>query len=159
MLPIALCAILRRDSILLLRRAKPPYQGLWSLPGGKIHPGESVTEAACREALEETGLACQIDRVCGVATETITQPDGCPQAHFLMYIVRLHAPAKETQASAEGELAWFPLASIPEEDMIPTDAEMIRRHVRVDIRIQVDHYAVQAPEGLSDSYRLLGIRR
>lgn len=158
MLPIALCAIRREDAILLLRRAKAPYQGLFSLPGGKIHPGESVTEAACREALEETGLACRVRGVCGVATETIAHADGTPQAHFLMYLIHLDAPSDEPRAGAEGAVAWFPLASLPEADMIPTDADMIRRHVLPGLTVTVDHYAVQAPDGESEGYRLLGIR-
>lgn len=158
MLAISLCAILREGTILLLRRAKPPYQGLYSLPGGKIHPGESVTEAACREALEETGLRCHATGVCGVATETITHADGSPQAHFLMYLVRLNAEAGEPQPGVEGELAWFPLTPPPEAGLIPTDAEMIRRYVLGGATFTVDHYDVQAQEGDSTSYHLRGIR-
>lgn len=43
--------------LLLIRRARPPGAGLWSLPGGKVEPGESDAQALARELLEETGLA------------------------------------------------------------------------------------------------------
>lgn len=42
--------------LLLVRRARPPAQGSWSLPGGRVEPGETVEAAVVREVLEETGL-------------------------------------------------------------------------------------------------------
>ncbi len=49
-------AILRDDALLLIRRARPPEAGCWSLPGGKIDLGERTEDAARREILEEVGL-------------------------------------------------------------------------------------------------------
>ena len=51
---------LRGDSVLLIRRGTPPRQGEWSLPGGRIEPGERVVEAALRELREETGVEAAI---------------------------------------------------------------------------------------------------
>jgi len=48
--------VLRRDSVLMVERARPPFQGLWSFPGGRSEPGEIVEATARRELLEETGL-------------------------------------------------------------------------------------------------------
>ena len=42
---------------LLVRRAHPPAQGKWSIPGGRVEPGETGEQAVVRELLEETGLA------------------------------------------------------------------------------------------------------
>lgn len=50
--------LLRGDEILLVKRGKPPALGAWSLPGGRQELGETVEEAARRELLEETSLAC-----------------------------------------------------------------------------------------------------
>jgi 8-oxo-dGTP diphosphatase len=49
--------VLRRDGVLMVKRANQPFAGLWSFPGGRIEPGEGAEEAARRELLEETGLA------------------------------------------------------------------------------------------------------
>jgi 8-oxo-dGTP diphosphatase len=46
--------------IVLVKRGKEPYRGLWALPGGGIEPGETNEEAALREAKEETGLTVEL---------------------------------------------------------------------------------------------------
>lgn len=51
---------LRGDSVLLIRRGTPPQQGEWSLPGGRIEPGERAVDAALRELREETGVEAEI---------------------------------------------------------------------------------------------------
>jgi len=48
--------IWRSDKVLLIRRSKPPRAGEWGLPGGMQDLGETIVEAALREAREETGL-------------------------------------------------------------------------------------------------------
>lgn len=42
--------------VLLIRRRKPPYAGMWALPGGHVDVGERVEDAARRELAEETGV-------------------------------------------------------------------------------------------------------
>jgi ADP-ribose pyrophosphatase YjhB (NUDIX family) len=42
--------------LLLIRRRNEPGKGLWSLPGGRVEAGETLTRAVAREVLEETGL-------------------------------------------------------------------------------------------------------
>ena len=51
---------LRGDEVLLIRRGRPPRQGDWSLPGGRIEPGERAIDAALRELREETGVEAEI---------------------------------------------------------------------------------------------------
>jgi ADP-ribose pyrophosphatase YjhB (NUDIX family) len=51
-------AVVRRDDgrILVVQRARPPSQGRWSIPGGRVEPGEGLAAAARREVVEATGL-------------------------------------------------------------------------------------------------------
>lgn len=51
---------LKGDEVLLIRRGKPPRAGEWSLPGGRIEPGERAIDAALRELREETGVEARI---------------------------------------------------------------------------------------------------
>lgn len=51
---------LRGDEVLLIRRGTPPRMGEWSLPGGRIEPGERAVDAALRELREETGVEARI---------------------------------------------------------------------------------------------------
>jgi ADP-ribose pyrophosphatase YjhB (NUDIX family) len=48
--------VLRRDAVLMVKRARPPSEGLWSFPAGRIEPGETSEENSRRELREETGL-------------------------------------------------------------------------------------------------------
>jgi ADP-ribose pyrophosphatase YjhB (NUDIX family) len=54
-----------RGRLLLVRRANPPGQGQWSLPGGRVEPGETDHSAVCREVLEETGLRVTVESFVG----------------------------------------------------------------------------------------------
>ena len=47
--------------VLLVKRGRAPQRGRWSVPGGRVEPGESFEAAAAREALEETGLEKPFD--------------------------------------------------------------------------------------------------
>ncbi len=51
--------------LLLVRRGHAPSAGLWSVPGGRVEPGETVAEAVEREVREETGLAVRAGTVVG----------------------------------------------------------------------------------------------
>ena len=49
-------ALIDRNRVLLIQRALPPYAGLWTLPGGRLEPGEDAEAGAIREVREELGL-------------------------------------------------------------------------------------------------------
>ncbi len=51
--------------LLMIKRGHEPGAGLWSIPGGRIEPGETDAEALVREMLEETGLAVEVGPLIG----------------------------------------------------------------------------------------------
>ncbi len=50
----------RGDEVLLIRRGKAPRLGQWSIPGGRVEPGERLAETALRELREETGVEAEL---------------------------------------------------------------------------------------------------
>lgn len=56
--------------LLVVRRGRPPGAGLWSIPGGRVEPGETDAEAVVRELAEETGLAVAVGALIG----TVVRP-------------------------------------------------------------------------------------
>ncbi len=50
-------ALVRNGKVLLIKRALPPYQHLWTFPGGRLEPGETIEQCVIREVKEELGLA------------------------------------------------------------------------------------------------------
>lgn len=60
--PVAAVGVicLRGDQVLLIRRGRPPRLGEWSLPGGRVEPGETLRAAALRELSEETGVQADL---------------------------------------------------------------------------------------------------
>lgn len=65
---------LKGDEVLLIRRAKPPRMGEWSIPGGRIEAGEKAVDAAMRELYEETSVKAEfgglLDVVDGIYPES-----------------------------------------------------------------------------------------
>jgi mutator protein MutT len=49
-------AIVRQHDLLLIQRNRAPSEGLWTLPGGRLEPGETAEQCAVRELKEELGL-------------------------------------------------------------------------------------------------------
>lgn len=54
--PAVSALVLARGRVLLVRRGHPPLRREWSLPGGRVEPGETAATAVARELAEETGL-------------------------------------------------------------------------------------------------------
>jgi 8-oxo-dGTP diphosphatase len=55
----------RDGQLLLVRRGHQPSRGRWSLPGGRVEPGESDEAAVVRELAEETGLVVEVRALVG----------------------------------------------------------------------------------------------
>lgn len=55
-------ALVRDGKVLLIKRAFAPYQHLWTLPGGRIEPDETIEQCATREILEEIGVTIRNPR-------------------------------------------------------------------------------------------------
>lgn len=79
-------AIVRKKNGEILFARSPKWSNKWTLPGGHIEPGETIIEAAWREAKEETGLTLQPKEIIHFG-EMINPKDFHRPAHFVYFDV------------------------------------------------------------------------
>jgi 8-oxo-dGTP diphosphatase len=76
--------IIEENRVVLVKRAHPPLQAQWSIPGGVLEVGELVREAAVREAREETGLIVEPGELLGVYDRVLRDPEQRVQYHYVL---------------------------------------------------------------------------
>ena len=101
--------ILYQEGIVLIRRMNPPYQNCYALPGGFVEIGETIEEAATREAREETGL--EIDLLGMVGVYSI--PIATPEVTWSLLPFLLEAGARLYSARTLSQLRLFQYKSFP----------------------------------------------
>ncbi len=89
--------------VLLIRRAKPPRRGRWSLPGGRQRLGETVRETARRELREETGIEAEVTALLDVVDSITRDDDGAIAYHYTL--VDFLAEWRAGEARAGGDAA------------------------------------------------------
>ena len=101
-------AIVRHGQVLVVRRARTPAQGLFTLPGGVVEAGETLAEAVVREVLEETSLTIEPVALAG-HREVITRDAAQRvQRHFVIMAFAARWVAGEPHLSAElAEWRWL----------------------------------------------------
>jgi ADP-ribose pyrophosphatase YjhB (NUDIX family) len=77
-------AIIRDGRILLARRARGPALGVWTLPGGVVEAGETLTEALIREVAEETGMTIEPVALAGHREVVVRDDRGRVSRHFVI---------------------------------------------------------------------------
>jgi 8-oxo-dGTP diphosphatase len=83
--------------LLLIRRGQEPAKGCWSVPGGRVEPGESFADATAREVREETGLAVVVGDLVGTVLRDA--PDGS------VFVIRDYRCVPADGADAEAVVA------------------------------------------------------
>ncbi len=100
--------IIENDRVLLVKRAHPPIQGQWSIPGGVLEVGELIREAAIREAREETGLIVEPGELLGVYDRILRGPEKRVQYHYVLIDFLCRRIGGELLAASDAaEVRWF----------------------------------------------------
>lgn len=99
--------IIENGRVLLVKRARPPLLGRWSLPGGVVELGETLRAATEREALEETGLAVHAEEVLEVLDRIIPGENGRTQYHYVLVDFLCRKTGGELRAGGDAaDVAW-----------------------------------------------------
>ena len=112
------------ERLLLVRRANEPGRGLWSVPGGRVEPGEGLDEAVARELAEETGVVGSCGPLLGVAERR------GPDHHFVIldYRVAVEEAAEPVPGGDADAAAWVPLADVADLALVPGLAAFLAEH-------------------------------
>jgi len=106
--------IVKNGRALLIRRGQAPLLGEWSLPGGVLECGETLREAAIREAREETGLTVEVSEMLGVYERVIRADDGRVRYHYVMIDFLCRPVFGEAMAGSDAtEVGWFRGEELP----------------------------------------------
>jgi 8-oxo-dGTP diphosphatase len=100
--------------VLLVKRAHPPLQAQWSIPGGVLEVGELVREAAIREAREETGLSVEPGELLGVYDRVLRNIEQRVQYHYVLVDFLCRRVAGDLAAASDAaEARWFTREELP----------------------------------------------
>ena len=116
--------VVDEDDLLLIRRGRGAAQGEWSVPGGRVRPGELLAEAVVRELLEETGLE-------GICEDLVGWAERIGSDHhyvILDFRVTLLERAEPTAGDDAAEARWVPLHDVAELRLVEGLAEFLHDH-------------------------------
>jgi 8-oxo-dGTP diphosphatase len=118
--------IIEGPRVVLVKRAHPPLQDQWSIPGGVLEVGELVREAAAREAREETGLVVEPRELLGVYDRVLRDAGQRVQYHYVLIDFLCRHVAGELQASGDAaEVGWFTSEELPALNLAEDTLEVI----------------------------------
>jgi len=105
---LAVSAVIVRDGkFLVVCRARPPAEGLFTLPGGRVKAGETLVQAVRREVREETGLTIEAHALAGYR-DVITRSGGGVESHFVVLTFAARWVAGEPRPNEEiSEIRWI----------------------------------------------------
>ena len=132
-----LCMIQDGTKVLVQNRLAKNWPGI-TFPGGHVDPGESVTDSVIREVKEETGLAIQQPRLCGI--KDWTRDDG---SRYLLFFYKTDKFSGELQSSEEGEVFWAELDALPGMNL----AEDMEANLRVFLEDTISEFYYDRQNG------------
>lgn len=107
-------AIVRDGKILVVRRARAPARGLYTLPGGVVEVGETLVEAVAREVLEETGMTVEPVALAGFREAVARDAQDRVERHFVILCFAARWRAGEPVLNEElDEARWLDPAELP----------------------------------------------
>ena len=103
-------SLIVEDQVVLVKRGREPFKGIYALPGGIVEYGETVEECVVREMEEETGLRTKVLDLVGV----YSRADRDPRGHFITLAFNLLPVGGSLRGGDDAaEARLFPLLELP----------------------------------------------
>jgi 8-oxo-dGTP diphosphatase len=119
---------MKNARVVLVKRAHPPIQGQWSIPGGVLEVGELVRDAAIREAREETGLIVEPGDLLGVYDRILYDAEKRVQYHYVLIDFLCRVIGGELRAAGDAaEVRWFTREELPALNLAEDTQDVIRQ--------------------------------
>jgi 8-oxo-dGTP diphosphatase len=120
--------VIRDGQILMVKRAREPNKGKWSVPGGLIELGETVYEAAAREVFEECSVKIEIIRVLDTVDNIVRDENGRVQYHYtIIDLLGRYISGEAVAQSDAAECRWVALKEIARLDITPLLRDVLQR--------------------------------
>ena len=123
--------VLDGERVLLARRGRAPSVGKWSIPGGLVHLGERLEEAAVREVQEETGLRVRILGFCGVIDRVVREQDAVRYHYVIIDYVAESVGGRLAAGTDAAEVRWVAVGDLGQYDCTEGLADMIHRALAI----------------------------
>jgi 8-oxo-dGTP diphosphatase len=119
--------IIEAGRVVLVKRGHPPLAGEWSIPGGVLEVGETLRQAAVREAFEETGLEVEPADLLGVFDRVLRDQAGRTQYHYVLIDFLCRRIAGEARGAGDAaEARWFTREEVAGLSLAKDTAEVIQ---------------------------------
>ena len=113
--------VTNQAQLLMVRRAKDPGRGLWTIPGGHVEPGEYLSDALVREVREETALQVEVDDLVG-----ILELPGDDHLVILDYHATVIGDGLLSPGDDVDDVRWVPFDEVSDLDCTPLFHETMR---------------------------------
>ena len=120
--------------ILLIKRTD---NGLWTIPGGAMEPGETIADCCRREVLEESGIEVDITRLIGIYSNprhVVEYADGEVRQQFSVCFACRPVAGELRTSDESSEVSYFTLAELASMDIHPS------------IRLRITHFGESRPD-------------
>lgn len=120
--------ILKGEELLLVRRGQQPARGLWSIPGGRVETGETLTQALEREIAEECGIRILVGPPVAVLDSIHTDSEGKVKYHYVLVDFWAEYASGELRPDSDVlEARWVPLKQISEYRLTSGTLDLIAK--------------------------------
>ena len=119
--------VFRNRKCLLVLRKNPPSSGMWAIPGGRVHLGESLEQAAEREIQEETGVKIRAGEPVYVFETMEKDEAGNIRFHYVVTDLKAEYVSGEVRAGDDAlDARWFSAEEMGDEQIHPLTRKLLK---------------------------------